>query len=62
VIAAALPKTNPKITTPGRMPPPLVQARDSVRLLGAVGLIRPAKGRKLNKHVTSVATDSKEET
>jgi hypothetical protein len=60
-MAAALPRMNPKTTTAGRTIP-VSQARDWVRYFAGVGLIRPAKGRKLNRYVTSVATDSKEET
>jgi hypothetical protein len=41
---------------------PAVQARDFLRFFGLAGLIRLPKGPKLNKYVTSVATDSKEET
>jgi hypothetical protein len=62
VIAAALPSTNPKTTTAGRMSLPAVQARDSVGFLRSADLIRPGKGRKLNQYVTRIATDSKEET
>ena len=38
------------------------KTRDRIRLFWSAGLIRPPKGRKLNRDVTSVATDSKEET
>jgi hypothetical protein len=62
VIAAALPRINPKMTTAGRTSISVCQARDWVRYFAGVGLIRPAKGPKLNRYVTSVATDSKEET
>jgi hypothetical protein len=60
-MAAALPKTNPKMTTAGRMALRAAEARDSFGFLGLSGLIRPPKGRKLNKYVTGVATNSKEE-